>query len=229
MLSTMRIFSICGLACGLAGAAAAGEWIDLFNGKNLDGWEQKNGAAKYVVEDGVIVGSSVPNTPNSFLCTKEHYGDFVLEFEFMGHPNLNSGVQVRSESLPDYKDGRVHGYQVELEQETRDRYWSGGIYDEARRGWLFPMKSEEETPEQKAFGEQGKRVWKPGDWNHVKVEARGDTIKTWVNGELRATLKDDMTLSGFIALQVHGVGDKKEPMAVKWRNIRLMTLENEKE
>lgn len=206
-------------------AACAGEWIALFNGNDLDGWEQKGGAAHYTVEDGVIVGSSVPDTGNSFLCTKAHYGDFVLELEFMGHPNLNSGVQVRSESLPEYKEGRVHGYQVELEQETRDRYWSGGIYDEGRRGWLFPMKSETPTPEQKAFGEQGKRVWKFGEWNHIKVEAKGDTIKTWVNGEPRADLTDDMTHEGFIALQVHGVGDKKEPMSVKWRNIRLMALE----
>jgi len=205
----------------------AGEWITLFNGKDLDGWEQKGGTAKYHVEDGVIVGTSVPNTSNSFLCTKAHFSEFVLELDFMGHPDLNSGVQVRSECLPKYKDGRVHGYQVELEQESRDRYWSGGIYDEGRRGWLFPMKSEEETPEQKAFSEQGKRIWKAGEWNHIKVEARGDTIKTWVNGELRADLKDGMTLSGFIALQVHGVGKKEEPMTVKWRNIRLMELEKE--
>jgi hypothetical protein len=209
-------------------SAAGGEWIDLFNGKDLEGWEQKGGAAKYTVEDGMIVGTSVPNTENSFLCTKTHYGDFVLEFDFLGHPELNSGVQIRSESLPEYKNGRVHGYQVELEQETRDRYWSGGIYDEARRNWLVPMgtaKGEPETAEQKAFAEQGKRLWKMGEWNHIKVEAKGDSIQIWLNGELRTDFKDNMTLKGFIALQVHGVGDKTEPMTVKWKNIRLMELD----
>lgn len=210
-------------------SAPAAEWIELFNGKDLEGWEQKGGAATYTVEDGTIVGTSVANTGNSFLCTKAEYGDFVLEFDFLGHGELNSGVQVRSHSLPEYKDGRVHGYQVELEQENHaDRGWSGGIYDEGRRGWLAPEKVEGGTPESKEFGEAGMRLWKRGEWNHIKVEAKGDTIKTWLNGELRAELKDDMTPKGFIALQVHGVGERKEPMSVKWRNLRLMPLEEEK-
>lgn len=228
MFKNTPLLALTIVSTSLLASPSAAEWAMLFNGDNLDGWTQKGGDASYTVEDGVIVGTSVPNTPNSFLCTTEDYGDFILEFEFMGHPDLNSGVQVRSQSLPEYKDGRVHGYQVELEQESRDRYWSGGIYDEGRRGWIYPMKSEEETPEQKAFSEQGKKVWKAGEWNHVKVEAKGDVIKTWVNGELRANLADGMTPKGFIALQVHGVGDKTEPMSVKWRNIRIMPLDEEK-
>tara|TARA_R110001592_G_scaffold234374_1_gene492025 strand:- start:1880 stop:2563 length:684 start_codon:yes stop_codon:yes gene_type:complete len=212
------------LATLIGAVAVADDWVDLFNGKDLEGWEQKGGAALYRVEDGVLVGQSVPDTPNSFLCTTKSYGDFVLEFEFMGHPELNSGAQIRSESRPDYLDGRVHGYQVELEQETRDRYWSGGIYDEGRRGWIYPSKDEANEAQRVAFGAQGKSNWKMGDWNHVKVKAKGDSIKTWVNGELRADLKDNMTAGGFIALQVHGVGGNKEPMTVKWRNIRLKEL-----
>ena len=213
------------LALAVVGSvpALAEEWTDITPDAELSGWVQRGGVAKYRVEDGVVIGTSVPNTGNSFLCTEKTYKDFVLEFEFFGHPELNSGVQVRSESKDDYKNGRVHGYQVELEQESRDRYWSGGIYDEGRRGWIYPMKDDKEA--EKAFGEQGKKNWKPGEWNSVRVEAKGDTIRTWVNGEPRANLTDDMTPEGFIGLQVHGVGSKEDPMEVKWRKIRIQPLD----
>ncbi len=201
------------------------EWVDLFNGKDLENWEVKGGAATYHIEGDAIVGVSAPNTENTFLCTKKHYSDFILEFEALASPTMNSGCQVRSNSLPDYKDGRVHGYQIEMEDENNPRKWPGGIYDEGRRGWLYPTKENEDLAAK--FSEQGKTVWKNGEWNHYKVEAIGDSIKTWVNGELRADLTDDMTPSGFIALQVHGVGDKTEPMQVKWRNIRIKEVKSE--
>ena len=197
-------------------------WQDLFNGTDLSGWEVKNGKAKFEVVNGEIVGTSVPKEPNSFLCTTEEFGDFELEFEFFGHPELNSGVMVRGLSKADYRDYRVHGYQVELEDEAQERDWSAGIYDEARRGWLFPDRDDEKWS--KEFGDTGKRLYKNGEWNKIRVVCRGDSIKTWLNGELRADLTDDMTAKGFIGLQVHGVGNKTEPMSVKWRNIRLKKL-----
>jgi hypothetical protein len=198
-------------------------WIELFNGKDLTGWEPKGGAAQYRVEEGAIVGQSVPNTPNSFLCTTQHYDDFILEFEFKAHPEMNSGVQFRSNSLPEYKDGRVHGYQCELEQENRDRGWSGCVYDEGRRGWLYPP--EENEAEGRKLSEQYNRLWKRGDWNHLRIEAHGPRIRIWLNGELRTDFQDDMTPSGFIGLQVHGVGNRAEPMEVRWRNLRLKPLD----
>ena len=210
-------------ASGVVAAKEDDGWIELFNGKDLDNWEQKNGKATYKVEDGCIVGTSAPKSPNSFLCTKEEFDDFILEFEFKAHPKLNSGVQIRSKSLPNFMNGRVHGYQCELEQEDQERDWSGGIYDEARRGWLYPDKDDKELCAK--FGKQGRRLWKKGEWNKLRIECKGDRIRTWLNGELRADLKDDMTSSGFIGLQVHGVGDKKEPMSVMWRNIRLKKLD----
>ncbi|MBI2435287.1 MAG: DUF1080 domain-containing protein [Candidatus Hydrogenedentes bacterium] len=218
--------ALAALSVLLGGVACAEEnWINLFNGKDLGNWEVKGGKATYRIEGDAIVGTSAPNTENSFLCSKEEFKDFVLEFEFLGHPNLNSGVQIRSESLADYKNFRVHGYQVELEDEAKDRDWSGGIYDEARRGWLYPLEADKDKEPAKEFSEQGKAVWKNGDWNKVRVEAKGDSIKTWVNGEPRADLKDNMTPEGFIALQVHSVGGKTEPLSVRWRNIRLMKLD----
>jgi hypothetical protein len=76
------------------------DWIPLWDGKSLDGFTQRGGEAHYKIEGNEIVGTSVPNTPNSFLCTK-NYGDFVLEYEFKVHPELNSGVQIRSQSHPE--------------------------------------------------------------------------------------------------------------------------------
>jgi len=204
---------LCLLLSTCASAAEDDGFVPLFDGKTLDGWKQLGGKAKYEVQDGMIVGSSVPNTANSFLCTEKHYSDFILELEFKVDAGLNSGVQIRSNSLEDYKSGRVHGYQVEIDPSSRA--WSGGIYDEGRRGWLNDLKENE--PARKAF--------KQGDqWNQFRVEAVGDSIKTWLNGVPAADLKDSMTPSGFIALQVHGVGGRTEPLRVRWRNIRLKEL-----
>lgn len=190
----------------------AGKFVPLFDGKTLDGWHQLGGKAEYQVEDGMIVGSSVPNTSNSFLCTDKIYGDFILELEFKVDPGLNSGVQIRSNSFPDYRKGQVHGYQVEIDPGSRA--WSAGIYDEGRRGWLFDLKENE--PARKAF--------KPEAWNKFRIQAVGDSIKTWLNGVPAADLVDSMTHAGFIGLQVHGVGGRTEPLRVRWRNIRIQDL-----
>ena len=200
------------------------DWTPLFNGKDLDGWVQKGGKADYKVEDGAIVGRSVPKTPNSFLCTKKDYGDFILELEFKVHPSLNSGVQIRSQCFDEAKTlelggkkinvaaGRVHGYQVEIDPAARA--WSGGIYDEGRRGWLADLKD----------NEAARKAFKAGDWNKFRVECKGDSLKTWINGVPAADLKDAVTPSGFIALQVHGVGDKTEVLDIRWRDIRIQEL-----
>jgi len=208
----------------LLSLALAQDAVPLFNGKDLDGWVQRGGKADYKVEDGAIVGRSVPNTPNSFLCTKKDYGDFVLELEFKVHPSLNSGVQIRSQCFDESRTlelggkkinvaaGRVHGYQVEIDPSARA--FSGGIYDEGRRGWLADLKE----------NEAARKAFKGGDWNAFKVECKGDSIRTWINGVPAADLKDAVTPSGFIALQVHGVGKKEETLDIRWRNIRIQEL-----
>ncbi|MHC4750561.1 MAG: family 16 glycoside hydrolase [Planctomycetota bacterium] len=202
-----------GMVCiSLSGSSlAAGEdWKNLFDGKTLDGWIQRNGKAKYAVENGMIVGTTVLNTPNSFLCTEKMYTNFILELEFLVEPGMNSGIQIRSNSFKHYKNYRVHGYQVEID--TSNRAWSGGIYDEARRGWLYPLKDKPKA--QKAF--------KQNQWNHYRIEAIGERIRTWVNSVPAADLKDDMTSTGFIALQVHG--SKEADKKIKWRNIRIQDI-----
>lgn len=194
---------------GAVWAASAG-WEPLFDGKTLNGWVQKNGKAKYTVEDGTIVGTTVPGTPNSFLCTEKMYTDFILELEFLLESDMNSGIQIRSASYKNYNNYRVHGYQIEIDPSKRA--WSGGIYDEGRRGWLVDLKDKPEA--QAAF--------KRGQWNHYRIAAIGNRIRTWVNGVPAADLTDDMTAKGFLALQVHAskVADQK----IKWRNVRIQDL-----
>lgn len=187
------------------------QWQSLFDGKSLKGWERLNGNANYYVEDDCIVGSSVPEKVNSFLCTKKHYGDFILEFEVKVDRGLNSGVQIRSNSFKDYRNYRVHGYQVEID--PSDRSYSGGVYDEAGRGWLQDL----------AENEQARKAFKKGQWNKYHVECIGDSIKTWVNWIRAVEVVDSMTMSGFIGLQVHAT-QSKEPLTVRWRNLRIQDL-----
>lgn len=210
-------------------------WQNLFDGKTLTGWKKIQGTAKYEVKNGTITGTSVLNSPNSFLATEKKYGNFILELEFKVDEGLNSGIQFRSNIDPKFKDGIVHGYQVEIDPSqvayiktpsnytdkgvivkdgTAPRNWTGGIYDEKRRGWLNDLTKNEEA----------RKAFKPGEWNHIRLEASGYRIYTWVNGVLASSLIDNMTPSGFIGLQVHATTEKKA-MSISWRNIKIKDLD----
>lgn len=231
LIASILIFASCSIVV-LAESGAT----ELFNGKDLSGWTQRGGKAGYAIEGEAIVGTCILDTPNSFLCTDKTYGDFIFEYDFKVDPRLNSGVQIRSECFDTAKQiewegkpisipaGRVHGYQVEIDPNpVQNRWWSGGLYDEARRKWLYPGFA---GGNGKEFTEQGRKIFKENDWNHVRVEARGDSIKTWLNGTPRADIKDSMTPRGFIALQVHGIGKEtdKDGAQVRWRNLRITEL-----
>lgn len=194
----------------LASIGFAQEWRPLFDGKNLNGWSQKGGNAKYEVKDGAIVGTTAPRQKdNAFLCTDKVYQDFELELEFKVDPELNSGVQIRSESKPDFKNGRVHGYQVEID--PSERLYSAAVYDESRRGVFLADL---------ANNEAARKAFKQNEWNKLWISARGNQIKTKINDVDAVDFKDDMTSRGFIALQVHGVSTEK-PLSVAWRNIKI--------
>ncbi|WP_299122238.1 DUF1080 domain-containing protein [uncultured Winogradskyella sp.] len=188
-------------------------WVDLINNNSLEGWNIKGGEAKYIVEDGVVIGTTAANTPNTFLTTNEMYGDFIFEIDFKVDSTMNSGIQIRSNSVPYYREGMVHGYQVEIDPSKRS--WSGGIYDEKRRKWLHTLENNQEA--QKAF--------KQNEWNHYRVEAIGDTIKTWINSVPASYLIDDKTASGFFGLQVHSIGKNKDKLGkqVMWKNAKILT------
>jgi hypothetical protein len=223
--------------CGAA--FAADEWTDLFNGRNLDGWVQRGGKANYTVEANSIVGTSTPNTENSFLCTPRDYGDFILEYEFKVDPRLNSGVQIRSQCFPQETEfewhgrkikvpaNRVHGYQIEIDPDpVKNRWWSAGIFGEASCGWLYPGQL---GGKEKEFTEQGRRIFKQNDWNKVRLEAIGDTLKTFLNGTPCADIKDSRVSSGFIGLQVHSIGKdaSKAGSQVRWRNLRIQEIKTD--
>lgn len=193
-------------------ASAAQDWQNLFNGKDLKGWKQLNGQAKYEVKNNEIVGTTVLNQPNSFLVTEETYGDFVLELEFKLDAEMNSGLQFRSESRAEYQNGRVHGYQMEIDPSSRA--WTGGIYDEGRRDWLYPLE----------YNPSAKSAYKKGDWNKARIECIGNVLRTWVNGVPAGHVVDNLTQKGFIALQVHSIAKpEEEGKQIRWRNIRIQT------
>jgi len=199
-------------AMPLSVSGQSGKWENLFNGKDLQGWKQLNGKAAYTIANGEIVGTTVSNEPNSFLATEKNYGDFILELELLVDNSMNSGIQIRSESKPDFQNGRVHGYQVEVDPSSRK--WSAGLYDEARRGWLYPMD----------INPAGQNAFKKDTWNKYRIECIGNSIRTWLNGIPAANLVDNVTASGFIALQVHAIGKDDQPgKQIRWRNIRIQT------
>jgi len=213
-------------------------WTELFNGTNLDGWVEHSGTAKYTVADGVLTGESVSGTGNSFLCTTQTYGNFELELEYKCDALLNSGVQIRSEVFPDTRTlniggreikvaaDRIHGYQCEIDMDVaRGRMWTAGIYDEARRGWLFPADGEKGA-QGMAFSAHGRVLSQGGEWNKLRIVANGPVIKTWLNGVARAEICDNLTPRGVIGLQVHGVGDATDKVGlnVSFRNIRIREI-----
>lgn len=226
-LSSSRLVVLLSLgALMLPLAAQQDDFVPLFDGKTLEGWQQHSGKAEYRVEDGAIVGKTVAGTGNSFLCTAKTYANFILELEFKVDPSMNSGIQFRSEfyaedtevTIADKKRkfpaDRVFGYQFEID--PSDRAWTGGIYDEARRGWLFDLKN----------NEAARKAFKQNEWNTARIECRGARLQTFLNGVPAADLEDSLTPRGVIALQVHGIGDKADKIGkeIRWRNIRIQEL-----
>ena len=190
-------------------------WINLFNGKTFNGWKKLSGSAEFSIQSGVITGTTVPNTPNTFLVTEKEYSDFVLELEVLIEDTTsNSGIQFRShfDAAANNGKGRVYGYQYELDPSMRR--WTGGVYDEGRRDWLYPL----------TLNPVGQNAYRHGVFNRVRIECIGTTIKTWVNDIPSAYVVDTFDRNGFIALQVHSIG--KPEMAgrkIHWKNIRVKT------
>ncbi|HUS03134.1 MAG TPA: DUF1080 domain-containing protein [Chitinophagaceae bacterium] len=190
-------------------------WTNLFDGKTLKGWHQLTGTATYTVEGGVIVGTTVAGSPNSFLATEKEYGDFILEVDIkLESQQGNSGVQTRSHFDPAGRKGQglVYGRQVELD--PSDRKWSGGIYDEGRRLWLYPL----------TLNTKAQNVYRADDFNHYRIECIGNEMRTWLNGTPVSYLVDTIDKKGFIALQVHSVNKPELAGKRVWfKNIRIQT------
>lgn len=217
---SLSLFVAIGLTCCSQPQKKAGEngFTPLFNGTNLDGWKVAGGDAKYAVEDGMIVGTTVLNTGNTFLVTEKEYGDFVLEADLKIVDTAgNSGIQTRShiDAAGNGGKGKVYGRQVELDPSARK--WTGGVYDEGRRGWLYPLD----------LNSKAQSAFKPGDFNHFRIECIGNTTKTWVNGVPCAYVVDTLDEKGIIGLQVHAIGNdqKRAGKHIYFKNIRIKTAD----
>ncbi|MFK7911702.1 MAG: DUF1080 domain-containing protein [Akkermansiaceae bacterium] len=199
-----------------------GKVIELFDGKTLKGWKSVGGNGQFKVEDGCIVGFGKNVKGNTFLRTEKTYGDFELTYEFkFDDRSGNSGLMFRALQKPSEDgNGRVNGYQCE--GDNKDRSWTAGLFDEARRGWLFPDKKDKEQCAK--FTAQGRKLFKWDEWNTIKIRCKGNHIQTWLNGEKRVDFKDTDpkhdTREGFFGLQVHG----GKSCNVRWRNLRLKQL-----
>ncbi len=206
-------------------APTATDWVQLFDGKTLAGWERQGGTATYRVEDGSIVGTTAEGSSNTFLCTTRDYANFELIAEVKCDPALNSGFQVRShiyeedspqESKPDRirKAGEVYGYQCEI----ADNGTAGKFWDEGRRTlWLDEARDD--------LGDA--HPYKPGEWNEYRILCQGDRLRSWVNGVERADFTDDRDASGFIGLQVHGIKAGTGPYDVRWRNLPAARVQHQ--
>lgn len=186
----------------------------IFDGKSFQGWKKVGGDAPFSLQDGVIIGEMTKGTPNTFLATEKQYGDFVLELEIkLEGTETNSGVQIRShiDSMRNPKRNFMYGKQVEVDPTSRA--WTGGIYDEARRRWLYPLD----------LNEAAKTAYKTNEYNSIKVEVIGNVTKTWINGIPVAHVIDTIDQQGHIALQVHSIPDHLHGAKVYFKNIKLTT------
>lgn len=199
----------------LSFSSAQNGWTNLFDGKSLNGWKKLAGNADYKIINGAIVGITVPNTPNTFLVTEKEYADFVLELEVMIEDTTsNSGIQFRSQydARGNRGQGKIFGYQYELDPSSRK--WTGGVYDEGRRDWLYPLMLHSSAQD----------AYKHGTFNKVRIECIGNNIKTWINDIPAAYVVDNIDAKGLIALQVHSINNPDMAgKKIHWKNLRIKT------
>lgn len=221
----MQKWAIGAMACtivltGCEHQMEAGEvdprWMDLIDGDTLEGWTQVNGDAPYEIADGTIRGTNVLESPNSFLASDETFSDFILEFESRSIGDANSGVQFRTDLAPGTWSGVV-GYQLDID--PSERRWTGGIYHEGVHVWRHAMARNPEC--QAAYQHEA--------WNTYRIEASGSVIATWVNGVPCAHMVGEHHTAGFIALQVHAIGQEEKYLGsfTEWRDMRILKAPNE--
>lgn len=194
-----------------------GPWRDLLS--DPDDWAPRGGAAEYAFGDGKLRGVARAGTPNTYMASVERFGDFELLFEVKVHPELNSGVQIRSDVDGGFENrtGQMTGFQVEID--PSERAWSGGLYEAGARAWVHPLHA----------APYARRAWRQGEWNRYRVVADGPWVRTWINGVPAAEVFDDARLEGHLGLQVHNIpapeaGAEPEELTVEWRRMRLREL-----
>ena len=195
-------------------------FAELYNGKDLSNWIPRGGQCTFDSNGDTIVGTCVKGSPSTYLSTKKSdYSDFIFTAELKHVVDGNTGFMFRASSKMEQDKKKqkqketVFGPQCEVEAYSKGRFWSGGIYGQSAGGWIYPMwlDAHKET----------RRSLKPqGEWNRVTVQAKGNTIKTWLNGKPAAHWQDDKYEKGFFSLQIHA-GSQGE---IHFRNIRVKEL-----
>lgn len=192
------------LLAAISASSCGDQYVSLFNGKDLTGWEPYGGGKWSVDADGNLVTENGDEYEYGYLGTVGQYKDFDISLEFKQVSNGNSGLFFHS-----YMEGfnKVHGWQCEVAPMDHD---TGGIYESYGRGWLARIPDEKEC------------ILKEGEWNTLRLCVEGDHVRTWLNGEPMSDLYDEAigAVSGQIMLQVHSGDDIK----VLWRNIRIKEL-----
>tara|TARA_R110000850_G_scaffold73546_7_gene161345 strand:- start:242 stop:997 length:756 start_codon:yes stop_codon:yes gene_type:complete len=192
-------------------------FVDLYNGKDLNNWEPKGGHCTFEAKGDMVVGTCVKGSPSTYLSTKKSdYTDFVFTAELKWVVDGNTGVMFRAAS----KSGEgkkkdietVYGPQAEMEAFSKERFWSGGLYAQGDGGWIYPMWLDAQEKVRGAMKKDG--------WNRITVKAKGDTIKTWLNGVPAAHWKSDEYKQGFFSLQIHSGAEGQ----VNFRNIKVKEL-----
>ncbi|MEM1108137.1 MAG: DUF1080 domain-containing protein [Planctomycetota bacterium] len=207
-------------------------FIDLFNGQDLTGWTALGGTCTFEAIDGEIVGTTVPGSPSTYLCTDDaSWSDFIFTCDTFWEVDGNTGVMFRARSRPRKnaetpdevstapEDQEVYGPQVEMEGFdgwTKGRNWSGAVYGQSCGGYWYPLWLKEHAAARAAL--------KPGVWNRMTVRAKGNVVQTWINGVPAAYWEDEGSYpSGFFGLQVHSGGRG----TIRWRNLRVKSLDTE--
>jgi glucose/arabinose dehydrogenase len=190
---------------------AAPKWISLFDGQTLNGWDVVDGTSTVLVDDGAMVAFHQGTTGHTYLVTKDTYSDFILELDLKIVGDLNTGILLRGIQDPALKGGKAHGYQMEIDQSPRR--WTGGIYEEMGRLWLYSLEGKKEA----------QAAYKPSAWNHYRIEMISDTFRIWVNGVPTLHLVDKKTAEGVIGFQIHNLPKSGGGGAVSIRNLRILT------
>jgi hypothetical protein len=193
---------------GLPGAFAQEEaeekganWEELFNGEDLTGWKAE-GAAKWAVEDGVLVGRQGENGAPGDLFTEKEFGDFVAVVEYKVQWPANTGIWFRYQS-PE------KSYQADILEYANPVAYSGTIYCP---GKMFLSINKDKALEKK------------DDWNTMKIKAVGDHLQVWLNGEKVGDVKEDSFATGRLGFQVHA-GDEFTGMSIQVRTVKVKMIE----
>jgi hypothetical protein len=190
------------LSFSLLGVVRAAEpaFVPLFNGRDLTGWDAEKSKEFWHVENGILVGQNNEALKGNMLWTEKSYGDFVFQCDVRWNGDIDSGVMLRKPELQ-----VQFGTSSSLKMDMTGSFYVGGkdAYPDAARAKNIAQ------------------LWKPGDWNTVRIEAKGTDFTVWINGQKASHLSDSKYAEPApIGLQVH----PNKKMKVEYRNVRVAPL-----